>query len=123
MANVQQKMFAVTVLRRDEQHMILVQTPSQDEARKAWTVLLERWKTAIKEQTPFVLDNDVTATAFDPGLIYEITIKSTDLTSRFSQNNPYQNEMATNGFSNSWEKFSGGAAKQGNELLDSGFKF
>lgn len=125
MQNQGRKMFAVTLLKRDQQHIIISQTENYDEARATWTKLVEAWTRALKDQHPLVLDNSVTATAFDPGLVYEITIKTMDLTSRVNTSNPYTQDMLANGFSNSFGAARGSnmAHDPGQGVLDGGFKF
>ena len=115
------QLFAVTILKRDQQHLIVMQTENQDEAQEAWTKLVGLWTQALKEQTPFILGG-VSATAFDPGLVYEITINSTELTGTVSGNNPYNKNMLQNGFSESFGMSAKGNSSQ-SPMLDTGFKF
>lgn len=122
MSEPQKRVFAVTMMKRDQNHTIVAQTENIEEARRIWDQLVAQWTKCVRESTPFIIDTNVVATAFDPGMIYEITIKSTELTSRFNPNNPYQNNMQQHGFTETFGKFSR-AGTVGQDVLDNGFAY
>lgn len=107
--------YSVWVMRRDQAHIAILETSNFDEADKVWKDLKDRWTTALKEQIPFELRNP-RITAFDPGLIYEITLLP--LMSNVNNDNPYQQQMRQNGFSNTFGKLT-----KGSDMLDNGYKY
>jgi hypothetical protein len=121
-------LFGVFIVFKDGNSAQIVQTENYDEARKAWTELVERWTRCVKDQVPFVLDDGLDASASDPGLIHKIFIKSIQLTNRINPNNPWLNQAQTGGFSNTFRNASVNPGElqssyQSEELMDRGFKF
>jgi len=111
-----QEAYSVWVMRRDQAHITVLETTSFEEADKAYQELENRWTTALKEQIPFKLRAPY-ITAFDPGLIYEISLLPFGNT-QVNNDNPYQAQMRQNGFSNTF-----GKVARGSDVLDGGYKF
>jgi len=103
--------YSVLVLKRDQEHISVVETDSFDEADKLWQSLKDKWTTCLHEQKPFELRKPI-ITAFDPGLIYEITVRPVSDVVK-NPDNPYQQSMQRNGFSATF--------RGGSELLDNGY--
>lgn len=111
-----QEVYSVWVMRRDQSHILVLETASFDEADKVYQELETRWTTALKEQVPFKLRAPV-ITSFDPGLIYEVSLLPFGSTT-VNNDNPYQAKMRQQGFSNTF-----GAGARGSDVLDGGYKF
>jgi len=109
-----QKIYELTLFRRDGGHINVTQSNNFEEVSSLWTELTERWAIAIKEQKPFILNKPV-VTSFDPGLIYEITVRPLVETSRANLNNPYYQDMLDKGLGNTLQKTNG--------LIDGGYKY
>lgn len=128
MSNTELKpVFSVLLLKKDQNVISIVQTENYDEAKRVWSDLVERWTKAILDRRPFILDDGINASAFDPGLIHEILIKSIQLTNRINPNNPYLTEAQQGGFSNTFGRYSSQQGGNGQfplgELMDNGFKY
>jgi len=106
--------YAVIVLKRNQDHIVVLETLDFDEAHKLYGELKEKWTKSLHDQTPFELSTPL-VTAFDPGLIYEITIRPIT-ESDINPNNPYRKEMINRGFSNTFNKNT-------NSILDEGYKY
>lgn len=90
-------LYALYIMRRDENHIIVVESHNYDEVFEAYKKLIEAWTTSVKEQKPFSLSSPV-VTTFDPGLIYEITVRPIMPEQTVSKyDNPYQQKMMKNG--------------------------
>lgn len=100
-------LYSVLILRHDQQHVIIVQTDNKDEARNAYTELVDKWSLALKESQPFLIDNGITASATDPKMISDIRLEATAINNRINPNNPFMQEMQSNGFSNTFSKYRG----------------
>jgi predicted proteasome-type protease len=111
------EVYSVWVMRRDQSHITVLETSSFEEADKVYNELESRWTTALKEQVPFKLRAPY-ITAFDPGLIYEISLLPLGNTTKVNSDNPYQQQMRQNGFSNTF-----GNSARGSDVLDGGYKF
>lgn len=109
-----EKMYELTLFRRDGNHINILQSTSFEELNILWVELTERWASAVKEQRPFILNRPV-VTSFDPGLIFELTVRPLVETSRANLNNPYYQDMLEKGLGNSLQN-------PGN-ILDGGFKY
>lgn len=108
--------YSVWVMRRDQAHITVMETGSFEEADKVWQDLNSRWTNSLKEQVPFILRAPL-VTAFDPGLIYEIALLPYGNTN-VASDNPYQQNMRQNGFSNTFNK----VARTG-DILDGGYRY
>lgn len=101
--------YGVLILRRDQQHIQALLTSDYEAAFKLWQELSKKWQESVKETIPFQLTAPI-VTAFDPGLISEITIRpviENKLTS--NPNNPYEKEMRERGFSDTFGRYTGNA--------------
>lgn len=106
--------YGVWLLKRDQEHIQVLETQNFDEADKLWTELHEKWATCLHEEKPFVLRSPV-ITAFDPGLVYEVTLRPITLNeSDKTSDNPYHAKMRKEGFSS--------AFKSSGDVLDGGYK-
>lgn len=115
--NQAKEVYAVWILRRDNEPISVLETQNFEEAESAHRELVQRWIAAIKEEIPFELRAPI-ITAFAPGLIYEITIRP--YANPVLSSNPYQQQMQQNGFSSTFSNNARGAT---NNILDSGYKF
>ena len=107
--------YGLYVLRRDGDHIIVLESENYEEVFTTWKEVKELWSLSIKEQKPFEINKPI-VTAFDPGLVYEITIRPLMQASQ-STNNPYVQKMNEEGFANTFNQF------RGNSILDSGYKY
>jgi hypothetical protein len=107
--------YSVWIMRRDGNHICVIETDNFDEADKVNEELINKWVSCLKEQSPFGIRKPL-ITTFDPGYIYEISLLPFGQTN--NSNNPYQQQMRDNGFSSTFNKF-----KSGSEMLDSGYKY
>ena len=105
--------YGLYILKRDNDHIIVDENEKYEEVFGLWKEIKSQWASSIKEQKPFELVKPI-VTAFDPGLIYEVTIRpvAEPVT---NTNNPYAQKMQQNGFTNTF-------GSRG-DMLDSGFKF
>lgn len=99
MVEEKKSIYALWVLRRDGQHISIMEVSDYDKAFEEYKELTSRWTTCIKENTPFALMKPI-VTTFDPGLIYEITITPVVDTPASRNDNPYAKEMRTRGLGN-----------------------
>lgn len=102
--------YGLLILKRDQDHIQVMETEDFKEADKLWEDLTERWTTCLSETKPFRLRSPI-ITSFDPGLIYEITIRPVTESTR-NPDNPYQAKMQKEGFSATFR----------GEVLDGGYK-
>jgi hypothetical protein len=107
--------YGLYVLRRDGDHIIVLETENYDEVFALWKETKELWTTSIKEQKPFELTKPI-VTAFDPGLISEVTIRPL-IKASMNQNNPYVQKMQQDGFANTFNSV------RGNSMLDNGYTY
>ena len=103
--------YHVIVLRHNQDHIFLAELDNYDAALNLWTETKNKWGEAIKAKLPFELTSPL-VTAFDPGMIYEITIKAAEATTNVNSNNPYKRTMQERGFSNTLT----------NPILDGGYQ-
>ena len=109
------QVYNVIIMRRNQDHIIAVETENYDEAYEVWTKLKGVWLNALKEEIPFEMEKPI-VTAFDPGLIFEIRVLPVTV-SKSTRHNPYAAEMQREGFTKTFGKISG----QGSDLLDKGY--
>lgn len=105
--------YGVWLLKRDQDHIQVLETEKFDEADKLWLELKDRWTMCLHEEKPFELRSPI-ITAFDPGLIYEVTVRPMTMNSSDkNSDNPYQAKMKRDGFSS--------AFRGGGDVLDGGY--
>lgn len=92
--------YQVAILRKDNAHIMVRETSNFEECLATWKALHTKWADSVKEPKPFVLEDPI-ITAFEPGLIYEITLKPLYEESTVDSSNPYQKAMVERGLSNS----------------------
>jgi len=91
--------YQVAILRKDNAHIMVKETNNFDECLASWKELQAKWADSVKDPKPFVLESPI-ITAFEPGLIYEITLKPLYPDTAIDSNNPYQKSMLERGLSN-----------------------
>ena len=107
----------LAILRRDGEHISVLEGEDYDKIYEQYKEITARWATSVKEQTPFSINSPV-VTTFDPGLIYEITIKPVvETTGSNRYENPYQQAMHKHGLQNTF-------GNQGlmSEIKDGGYR-
>ncbi len=94
--------YALVILRRDGDHINVLEIDNYDKVFDLYNELTARWSSCVQEKKPFHLMSPV-VTTFDPGLIYEITIKPIVETMGSNRyDNPYQQAMRKQGFQNTF---------------------
>lgn len=114
-----QQVYTLLILRKDDNHIEVVQSLNYDEVMEAYNRVRLQWATCIKDQTPFELMRPI-VTTFDPGLIYEITVRPLAETTVSRFENPYQQSMMKNGFSSMFNKQN--QVTTTGDLLDNGYR-
>lgn len=111
--------YGLWVLRKDEQHIEVLESSNYDVVYESYQKIKSEWTQCIKDKTPFELTKP-TITVFDPGLIYEITIKLVTETPSSRYENPYQQQMQKNGFAQTFKQ----PQQTGSisDLLDGGYR-
>lgn len=111
--------YYVAILRRDGNNIIATETEDFEEAHKIYKEMLKEWKRANEEKQPFEVKKPL-ITSFDPGMVYEITLRPFSANTKNSVNseNPYQQQMQRQGLGN----MLGGGAPNMPDILDGGYK-
>ena len=91
--------YGTIIMVRGSEPIIAVETENYDEAFELWQKLKEEWTACVNESRPFELTSPI-VTAFDPNLIYEITVRPVVETTSSNNHNPYKRAMVNNGFAN-----------------------
>lgn len=112
------ELYEVLIIKRDQNHIVVMSVPSYDKCYEKWTELLKIWTEALKDKIPFVLKDPV-VTAFDPGLIMEISIMPVMKVAESKYDNPYQKEMMKKGLSQTLRS-NGNALNS--DILDEGYR-
>jgi hypothetical protein len=95
-------LYALYIMRKDENHITAIESSNYDEVYEMYKKLTQEWAICVKEQKPFSMVEPV-VTTFDPGLIYEITVRPVVVEQNLSKyDNPYQKKMLEKGFSNAF---------------------
>jgi hypothetical protein len=89
--------YGTFVMLRGLDHIIALETDNYDEAFDLWKNLKEEWTACINESKPFEMISPI-VTAFDPNLIYEITVRPVVETTSSNNHNPYKKAMVNHGF-------------------------
>jgi hypothetical protein len=104
--------YALYIMRRDENHIIVIESSNYDKVYELYKNLTENWELCVKNQKPFSI-NEPVVTTFDPGLIYEITVRPVVVEQNLSKyDNPYQKKMLEKGLGNTFPTSS---------ILDNGY--
>ena len=98
--------YAVIILRKDQQHISVMEDTNYSKCLEKWEALHLQWVEAYKSTSPFILKDPI-VTAFEPGLISEIKLVPLMDESVVDTDNPYQKKMLQRGLSE----------MQGNDLL------
>jgi len=119
MSKVEEKkqIYEVWILRRDEQHICCISEMSYDKCFEDWKKLVSDWKSSISEKTPFSMITPV-VTAFDPGLITEITLRPVASVTESKYDNPYQQKMMRDGLMSTLKGGNGPTP----DILDGGYR-
>jgi len=101
MANKEEKAttYGALVKKRDGDFIVAIESNDYDEVFEEWQKLKDQWADCVKESKPFELTSPI-VTAFDPNLIYEITVQPVVETTSSKHANPYKAAMQQHGFSN-----------------------
>ena len=101
MANKEEKVteYGALIMKRSGDFIIAIQSKDYDEVYEEWQKLKDQWAECVKESKPFELTSPI-VTAFDPNMIYEITVKPVVETTSNKHANPYKSAMQRNGLSN-----------------------
>ena len=91
--------YGALILKRDGDFIVAIESDNYDEVYETWQKLKDQWAECVKESKPFELTSPI-VTAFDPNLIYEITVKPVVETASNKHNNPYKAAMQKHGFAN-----------------------
>lgn len=106
--------YALYIVRNDIGPMGVFESDNYDNVFVKWKELKEMWTTAIENKVPFEILEPV-VTAFDPGLIMEITLKPVVETTASRYNNPYERQMVEKGLTSTLKSYHP-------ELNDGGYK-
>lgn len=114
MAEEKKPSYVCIILRKDSEHIAVLEDTNYDKVYDEYTRLITEWTRCIKENIPFSLKSPV-VTTFDPGLIYEIKLNPVVETIASSRNdNPYAQKMRRDGLA-SMQTYRG-------ENLDEGYR-
>jgi hypothetical protein len=91
--------YEVWIVRQDGNHIRTQLTNEYDKCFEDWKKLVDLWKSCVADKTPFSITTPV-VTAFDPGLIMEITIRPVVKIAESKYDNPYQQKMLDKGLLN-----------------------
>lgn len=111
-----QVVYEVLIIRNDQNHIMALQSDNYDKCFERWEELTKVWTEAVEGSKPFVLKDPV-ITAFNPGLIREITVRPVMTTTESKNDNPYHKRMLKNGLSNMLDNVTGDS-----DLLDGGYR-
>jgi len=109
--NQEQQIYAVLVLRTDQDHIIVLESPDYEKCYNIWEDLIGKWTQAAKDGIPFKL-SEPQVTAFSPGMITEIKLIPVSQINQNKVHNPYYQNMVRNGFANT---------QGGRDILDQGY--
>ncbi len=105
MKKEEKQTYLLIILRRDNNHIDVMDSDEYDKIFETYKELTEKWATCITDSKPFSLTSPV-VTTFDPGLIYEITIKPiVDTVGKSKYDNPYQQAMMKNGLAGTLKSY------------------
>jgi hypothetical protein len=107
------QIYEVLIIKQDHNHITVKQTDNYDSAFEKWNLLTEDWTKALKEKVPFILKDPI-ITAFDPGIIKEITVRPVMEVPESKYDNPYQKQMLKKGLSGMFNSIP--------DLLDEGYR-
>lgn len=108
--------YTVLILKKNQDHIAAIETDNYDQAYELWKSLVESWRACVKNQEPFSIESPI-VTAFDPGLVLEISLVPITQTVEVN-NNPYKKEMVEKGLSETLGRYN----TRGAEILDGGLK-
>lgn len=118
MQKVEEKkqVYEILIIRNDQNHISALQSDNYDKCFERWEELTKIWTEAVEGEKPFVLKDPI-VTAFNPGLIREITIRPVMTVSESKNENPYHKRMMKDGLSATLNNVTGGS-----DLLDGGYR-
>jgi hypothetical protein len=111
------QIYEVWILRHDEQHICCSSEMNYDKCFENWEKLVRDWKVSLSEKSPFSMNTPV-ITAFDPGLIKEITLRPVIQIAESKYDNPYQKQMMRDGLTSTLK----GVNNAVSDILDGGYK-
>jgi hypothetical protein len=109
------QIYEVWILRHDDQHIRCISEANYDKCYENWQKLVGEWKESLLEKVPFSMSSPV-ITAFDPGLIKEITLRPVMAVEESKYNNPYHQKMLRDGLTNTLKN------NPISDILDEGYK-
>lgn len=109
------QVYEVQIIRIDQNHIVALTSDNYDKCFERWEELTKIWTEAIDGKKPLVLKDPV-VTAFDPGLVREITVRPVMTVPASKNDNPYHKRMVKEGLSNMLNN------PAGSDLLDGGYR-
>lgn len=106
--------YIVRLYKKTNDFIDLLKSNNFDECKTLWRSFITQWEECAKETRPFIVEQPV-VTAFEPGLISSIVVEPANTAT--SNDNPYQQQMQSQGFTNTMRNFS-----QGADVLDKGYR-
>lgn len=113
-----QIIYALIMFRKDIGPSNLLETNDFDKVKETWRNLTNKWTLSVKEQKPFELEEPV-ITSFDPSLIKEFRISTTETSLKIDESNPYLKNFRQKGFTESFRE----NTSLNTEVLDQGYKY
>lgn len=119
MQKVEEKkqLYDIVIIKHDNNHIIALSTDNYDKCFETWKSLVAKWEESITKKSPYSMVEPI-VTAFDPGLIKEITLRPVMEVPESRYDNPYQKRMMKDGLSS--------MLKPGNainpDMLDEGYR-
>ena len=110
------KYYELYIKRKNEDHLSIEIGENFTKLKSTWEKLHKEWNESISEKRPFVIESPV-VTAFDPGLINEISLAPYNGQQNRDPENPYEAAMRKDGFGKSINNFN-----NLNQSLDQGYK-
>src|SRR6266478_10032833 len=90
------QIYEVIMIRSDGNHITAKSTDNYDVCFEAWKILVDKWENAVTKKIPFSITEPIVS-AFDPGLVMEISIRPLMKVSESKYDNPYQKRMMNEG--------------------------
>lgn len=116
MAQQPPKYYELYIKRKNEDHLSIEIGEDFTKLKSAWERLHKEWTESISEKRPFVIETPV-VTAFDPGLINEISLAPYTGQQERDPLNPYERQMQIDGFGKSINNFN-----NTHQSLDQGYR-
>lgn len=112
------QIYEVILLKHNQEHIVVISTDKYDTAFEKWEQLTKTWTEALKDKVPLIIKDPI-VTAFDPGLVKEITVRPIMEVLESKYENPYQQSMMKNGLSKVLRNTQNSSGSP--DLLDEGY--